>query len=208
MATNSKTFLMPEQYLEIESKAEFKSEYYNGEMFAMAGAGRAHILICGNASDQLRRRLREGPCEVYQSDMRVKVNATGLYTYLDAVVACTPQFLDDQEDTLLNPTLIVEVLSPSTEAYDRGRKFEHYRSVESLTAYLLVSSDRIHVDLFTRQPEGRWLLASTDRLEDAIELQSIGCRVAVADLYERVEFGEEGREPAASDRKPELSSGR
>jgi len=132
--------------------------------------------------------------------MRVKVNATGLYTYPDAVVACTPQFLAGQEDTLPNPTLIVEVLSPSTEAYDRGRKFEHYQSIQSFTEYLLVASDRVHVDLFTRQPEGRWLLTSTDRLEDAIELQSIGCRVTLADLYERVELVEQ-------DRKPELSSG-
>ena len=99
-------------------------------MFAMAGAGRAHNLIGGNAFYQLRHQLRQGPCEVYQSDMQVKVNATGLYTYPDVVVACGPQFVDDQEHTLLNPTLIVEVLSPSTEAYDRGLKFKLYRSIE------------------------------------------------------------------------------
>ena len=125
--------------------------------------------------------------------MRAAITATGLYAYPDATVCCgEPQLLDGHKDTLLNPTLIVEVLSPSTEAYDRGRKFEHYRSIESFTAYLLVSSDRIHVDLFMRQPGGRWLLTSAGRLEDAIDLQAIGCRLALADLYERAEFGEQG----------------
>jgi len=192
VSTQPKTFLTPEQYLEIERKAEFKSEYYNGEMFAMAGAGRAHNLIVGNVSYQLRHRLRQGPCEVYQSDMRVKVDATRRYTYPDAAVACGPQFLDEQQDTLLNPTLMVEVLTPTTEAADRGLKFHLYQPIESFAEYLLVSSDRIHVDLFTRQPDGRWLLSSTDRIEDVIDLQSIGCRLALADLYEKVEFGEQG----------------
>lgn len=192
MSTNPKTFLTPEQYLEIESKAEFRSEYYNGEMFAMAGAARAHNLIAGNTSDQLRHQLRRGPCEVYQTDMRVKVNASGLYTYPDVVVACSPQFLDGQEHTLLNPTLIVEVLSPSTEAYDRGLKFKLYRSIESFQDYLLVASERVDVELHTRQPDGRWILTSADRLEDLIDLPSIGCKLSLADLYERVEFEKQG----------------
>ena len=169
LSTDPKTFLTPEQYLEIESKAEFRSEYYNGEMFAMAVVGSAH-------------------------------NATGLYTYPDVVVACGPQFVDDQEHTLLNPTLIVEVLSPSTEAYDRGLKFKLYRSIESFRDYLLVASESIDVELHTRQADGRWLLTSADRLEDVLDLPSIGCRLALADLYERVEFGDKSE--TSGRRKP------
>jgi Uma2 family endonuclease len=121
--------------------------------------------------------------------MRVRVTATGLYTYPDIVVVCgAPQLLDGRRDTLLNPTLIVEVLSPSTEAYDRGRRFEHYQSIDSFQQYLLLASERIHADLFTRQPDGLWLLKAAGSLEDIIELDSVGCRLTLRDTYERVEF--------------------
>lgn len=120
--------------------------------------------------------------------MRIRINATGLYTYPDGVVVCgKPEFPNRTEDILLNPTLIVEVLSPSTEAYDRGRKFDHYRTIESFREYLLLSSDRIHADLFTLQ-DGRWVLTSADHLEDTLSLESVGCRLAMAGLYEKVEF--------------------
>ena len=119
--------------------------------------------------------------------MRVQVTATGLYTYPDVTVVCgKPEFLDSLLDTLLNPTLIVEVLSPSTEAYDRGRKFENYQSIESLREYLLVSSDRMRADLFSRQPDGRWLLSSATAPADAVDLQSLQCRLVLADVYEKV----------------------
>src|SRR5580700_9112375 len=153
-------YLTPEQYLEIEEKAECRSEYYQGQMFAMAGARRAHNLVAGNTSYQLRYQLRNSQCEVYQSDMRVLVSATGLYTYPDVVVACAPQFLNEQESTLVNPTLIVEVLSASTEAYDRGPKFKHYRTIESLREYLLVASECMDVELRRLQPDGEWILRS------------------------------------------------
>ena len=197
MATQPKTFLTPEQYLEIERAAEFKSEYYQGEMFAMAGAVRVHNLLAVNATREISEQLRKRPCETYSNDMRVHVPTTGLYTYPDVVVLCgKPAYLDHNQDTLLNPTVIVEVLSPSTEAYDRGRKFEHYRTIGSLRQYLLISSDRVHADLFTLQ-DGRWVLTSADGPEDALELESIGCRLAMADLYEKVEF-----EPAAPPSEP------
>src|SRR5579872_2476540 len=129
MSTPPKSHLTPEQYLEIERKADFRSEYYHGEMFAMAGAQREHILITGNAVTALHQQLRNRPCEAYSTEMRVKVASTGLYTYPDVVVVCgKPEFLDSEVDTLLNPTLIVEVLSKSTEAYDRGLKFKLYRT--------------------------------------------------------------------------------
>ncbi len=187
MSTHPKTFLTPEQYLEIERQAEFKSEYYQGEMFAMAGAREGHNLIAGNVFAAFHQQFRSRPCRVYPSGMRV--NATGLLTYPDVVAVCgEPRFLDERRDTLLNPTLLVEVLSPSTEAYDRGRKSEHYRSIESLQEYLLISADRIRVDLYTRQADGRWLLTSSDRLEDSLNLESIGCRLGIADVYEKVDL--------------------
>jgi len=189
MATHSKTLLTPEQYLEIERKAEFKSEYYQGEMFAMAGAKEAHNLIIWNLARELGQQLRQRPCRAYLADMRVRVSATGLYTYPDVVAVCgEPQFLDDQRDTLLNPNLIVEVLSPSTELYDRVRKFEHYRSLESVSEYLLVSSERVSAELYTRQPDGRWLLTTVSRMEDSLDLLSVGAHLALADLYEKVDF--------------------
>jgi Uma2 family endonuclease len=189
MSTQPKPWLAPEQYLEIERLAEYKSEYYQGEMFAMAGARWNHNLIAGNLVGELRQQLRSRPCSATPSDMRVRVSATGLYTYPDVVVVCgPPQFLDDQRDTLLNPTLIAEVLSPSTEAYDRGRKFEQYRTLESLAEYLLISSQRVSAELFARQPDGRWLLTAAASLEDTLELPATGVNLPLAGLYEKVEF--------------------
>ena len=189
MATHPKTLLTPEQYLEIERKAEFKSEYYQGEMFAMSGARQGHNLIVVNLAAELHQQLRKRPCQAYVNDMRVCVSATGMYTYPDLTAVCgEPQFLDETQDTLLNPNLIVEVLSPSTEAYDRGRKFEHYRSIESVTEYLLVASERVSAELYTRQPDGRFLLTAANRMEDSLDLQSVGVHLALADLYEKVEF--------------------
>ena len=192
MSTSPKTFLTPEEYLEIERKAEFKSEYYHGEMFAMAGASRPHNLLTANAAAQIHGQLRGRPCEMYSSDMRVCVAATGLYTYPDVVVACeTPRFLEDAvPDTLVNPTVIIEVLSASTEAYDRGKKFDHYRALESLREYVLVSSDRVQIERYARQPGGQWLLTAVNRLEDSIDLESAGCTLSLSEVYERVEFPE------------------
>ena len=198
MSTQPKTFLTPEQYLAIEREAEYKSEYYQGEMFAMAGAGWVHNRLVANLIGGFYRQPQQSPCQACPSDMRVRVSATGLYTYPDVVVVCgEPQFLDERRDTLLNPSLLIEVLSPSTEAYDRGKKFEHYRSIESLREYLLVASDRVHVDQYTCQADGRWLLTSADRLEDSLDLQSIGCRLALLDLYENTDLA--GSQPATAE---------
>ncbi len=188
MSTQPKAFLTPEQYLEIERKAEYKSEYYQGEMFAMAGAREAHNLLVVNLILILAQQLLERPCRLYPSDMRV-VNPAGLYTYPDVSAVCAePRFTDNTLDTLLNPAFIVEVLSPSTEAYDRGRKAEQYRAIESLTDYLLVASDRMHVELLTRQPCGSWLLREFSRPDESIELRSIDCRIALSALYHKVDL--------------------
>jgi Uma2 family endonuclease len=189
MSTQSKSHLTEEQYLEIERKAEFKSEYYRGEMFAMSGAREPHILIAGNAFGELRQQLRRRPCRAYSNDMRVRVTPVGLYTYPDVVIVCgEPKFLDENRDVLLNPTVIIEVLSESTEAYDRGQKFELYRALESLAEYLMISSRRISADLFTRQVDGGWLLTAKSNLEGSIELKSVDCQLLMSDLYDKVEF--------------------
>jgi Uma2 family endonuclease len=189
VSTLPKTFLTPEQYLEIERKAAHKSEYYQGEMFAMAGASVSHNRLVGRLLREFGQKLRNGNCEPFPSDLRVFIKATGLFTYPDVVIVCgEPVLQDGRLDTLLNPRVLVEVLSPSTEAYDRGRKFEHYRSIESLQEYLLIASDRVQVDLYTRQPDDRWLLTSAGRVEESVALQSVECELSLADLYEKIDF--------------------
>jgi len=189
MAMQPKPRITPEEYLAQERAAERKSEYFDGEVFAMAGASPAHALIVTNVVAELRDKLRSRDCTVYSSDLRVKVGATGLYTYPDVVVVCgEPQFDDEQEDTLLNPNVIVEVLSKSTQDYDRGGKFEQYRTIDSFAEYVLIGQDKPHVEHFARQPDGRWILTETNRLGDQIELPSISARLALADVYEKVKF--------------------
>ena len=198
MSTLSKPHLTPEQYLEIERKAEFKSEYYQGEMFAMSGARFAHIQIVTNTSGELRQQLRGRPCQPLSSDMRVRVTSVGLYTYPDVVVVCgEPQFLDDTFDTLLNPTVIIEVLSESTEVYDRTRKLDLYRSLESLAEYVMISSLRVWVERHTRLPDGAWNYDQKTSLEDTIDLKSVDCHLRLADLYERVAFAQPPSPPAS-----------
>src|SRR5215216_7594453 len=142
MSSQRKALISPEEYLAIERKSEIKHEFFAGEMFAMVGASKRHNLITANLIRILGNQLLERPCNVYPSDMRVKVSATGKYTYPDVVIACEEEKFDDAEnDTLLNPVIIIEVLSESTEAYDRGKKFEQYQNIESLTEYLLIGQD-------------------------------------------------------------------
>jgi Uma2 family endonuclease len=187
MSTQPKTFLTPEEYLALERASETKCEYVNGEMFLMTGASREHNVIAINIAGELRQQLKGQPCETYGSDMRVYAPATGLYTYPDVVVVSgEPSFQDAHVDTLLNPTLIVEVLSESTESYDRGKKFAQYRSVESLTEYLLVAQDEYRVEQFVRQPDGRWLLADIRSLDASVELSSVPCRLELREVYDRI----------------------
>ncbi len=189
MSSQTQSRLTPEEYLALERQAEAKREYLNGELFAMSGASRRHHLITVNIAAGLHAQLRQRPCEVYTSDMRLKVSPTGLYTYPDVVVVCeTPQFEDAELDTLLNPTLIVEVLSRSTEDYDRGGKFEHYRSLDSLQEYLLVAQDRCHIVHDTREPAQTWRLSETTRFDDRLRLASAGAELLVADMYAKVRF--------------------
>lgn len=187
MATQPVESLSPEEYLRIERAAEFKSEYIDGFLVAMPGERRPHVLITVNLVRELSTQLLDRPCEVYVQDMRVRITESNMYAYPDVTVVCgQPEFEDDEFDVLLNPTVIIEVLSESTEGYDRGLKFERYRRRPSLREYVLVSQERIVVERFSRQGE-HWLLTDAISLDDVIELSSIGCTLPLRDIYKKVE---------------------
>jgi Uma2 family endonuclease len=184
MAISEKPLLSEAEYLEMEREAETKSEFFRGEIFAMAGASRRHNLIVANLIVELGSRLRGGSCRVYPGDMRLKVTETGLIAYPDAMVACDPErFADEREDVLLNPTVIVEVLSDSTERYDRGDKFRHYRTLDSLREYLLVSQKVRYVERFFRNAAGHWELRTVSEPEASIRIEAIGCEIPLAGVY-------------------------
>jgi Uma2 family endonuclease len=189
MSSKSRTLLTPEEYLRIERLALKKSEYLNGEMTEMPGVRREHILIVTNLVVGLGTQVFDRPLEVYASDMRVKVSSTGLYTYPDVIVAgIEPVFEDREVDTFLNPLMLVEVLSPSTESYDRGRKFSHYQTIPSFQEYVLVSQFEFRVEQFVRQPDGKWLYSQTTDPNGFVQFDSIACRISMSGLYHRVNF--------------------
>lgn len=181
-----------EQYLEMERASAEKHEYRDGEIYLMSGASRRHNQIMGNAFASLHTQLRQSPCIVYPSDLRVKVTDTGMYTYPDISIVCgEPRFEIEQLDTLLNPVVVVEVLSATTESYDRGAKFQHYRALESLQEYVLISQDSPRIERYARQDNDQWLLTDAAGLDAMITLDSVGCTLALADVYEKVDFEEE-----------------
>jgi Uma2 family endonuclease len=189
MSSNPRTYLTPEEYLAIERRAEYKGEYLDGEMVAMTGASRNHNLITINAAREITRQLKERLCEAYASDMRVRIPATNLYAYPDVTVVCgEPVFEDDYVDTLTNPTLIIEVLSDSTESYDRGKKFRSYRTIDSLSEYLLIAQDEYGIEQYIKQPDGRWLLSEARSLNGQVELISINCTLSLKEIYDKVKL--------------------
>ncbi|MFO0811518.1 MAG: Uma2 family endonuclease [Gemmataceae bacterium] len=189
MSAVPKTLLTPQEYLARERKAAYKSEYYRGEMFAMAGASEEHCLAKDNLAREVGMQLKGGPCKVVTSDLRVKVDATGLYTYPDVVIYCgKAEFEDDHFDILLNPTALVEVLSDSTEKYDRGKKFHHYQRIATLQEYILVAQDEPLVERFVRQPSGDWLVTKYAGFDATLEFTSVPVRVLLADIYRGIEF--------------------
>jgi Uma2 family endonuclease len=188
MSAVPKQYITPEQYLERERQAETKSEYFAGEIFAMAGGSPEHSLISSNVLGDLWPQLREGPCTAYSSDMKVR-STQEHFAYPDVtVVFGEAEFGGEEREVLLNPTLIVEVLSSTTEAWDRGWKFEQYRQRESLQEYVLVAQDRPHVERFARQADGQWLLTERNGLEASLFLASIGCELALSEVYRKVTF--------------------
>lgn len=189
VAHPNSNFITPEDYLKFERLSQEKHEYFNGEIFAMTGASEKHNLIAMSTSASLYAQLRKSPCKVYPSDMRVKIPRS--YTYPDVSVVCdTPKFEDKEFDTLLNPTVIIEVLSPSTEAYDRGGKFQSYRTLSSLQEYLLISQDSVRIEHYVRR-DHEWVFSDTTSLESVVMLPSINCSLALSDVYEKVTFEDE-----------------
>jgi Uma2 family endonuclease len=178
-----------ESYLAFERASDIRHEYVHGEVYAMAGASVKHNTIVTNVTISLGSQLRGKPCSAMSSDMRLKT-PTRMYAYPDVVVVCGKPELDDTQhvDTLLNPTLITEVLSPSTEAFDRGKKFMHYQSMTSLQEYLLIAQDEMRIDHYRRQADGKWLFESVTTQTGTLSLESIGCTLALADVYDKASF--------------------
>lgn len=192
MAVVARRKMTVAEYLEMERASEEKHEFLDGEIYLMSGASLKHNLIVTNTVSSLHSQLRSRPCVVFPSDMRVRVRDNRYYTYPDITVVCDPLQLEDgRQDTLLNPTLIIEVLSPSSESYDRGKKFQHYRTLASLQEYVLISQDSARIERYLRQPNDEWLLADASGIESSIELASIQCVLSLAEVYEKITFDAE-----------------
>lgn len=183
--------ITPEVYLSKEREADFKSEYYRGEVFAMSGGSPRHSLIAANFIREAGNGLKDKPCSVFTGDLRVKVSPSGLYSYPDASIVCGDlEFDDDKKDTVTNPTVLVEVLSESTERYDRGAKSRLYRELPSLRELLLVDQKASLVQQFIRQENGGWLLFEKTDLAELVKLDSIDIEIPLSEIYRGVQFDE------------------
>jgi Uma2 family endonuclease len=181
----------PQEYYALEREAVYKSDFYQGEIFNMSGGTANHSLITGNIGGEVRQRLKGKPCRMYESNLRLNVRRTGLRCYPDVGVYCSPLQFDPEDsagETATNPTLLFEVLSKSTEAYDRGLKAENYRQIESLRAYVLVSQVKPHVEIFEREANGPWLFRESDGLDAVLKLPAIGIDLPLSEIYAGVEF--------------------
>jgi Uma2 family endonuclease len=173
-----------DEYLARERVAETKSEFFNGEVFALAGASPTHVVIATNVAGEIRTRLRNRDCTVYTAALRVEISATDSYAYPDVVVVCGALQLSERDkDTVTNPRLIVEVLSESTADYDRSGKFEHYRAIESFAEYLCIAQDRCHVERWVRQPDRTWRFSESNQIEAIVALESVDVRLPLAAIY-------------------------
>lgn len=189
MAAEIKPLLTPAEYLAFERESETKHEYVAGEITAMAGASRRHNLTVSATLTSLNNALAARPCDVYPSDMRVKIGPLGIYTYPDITVVCGESELEDSEqDTLLNPTVIIEVLSPSTAQYDRGLKFRRYQLISSLRHYLLIAQDEPRVEHYTIGQDGELKLRVHRDIHTAVDLAAIDCHLPLTELYARITF--------------------
>ena len=185
------------EYLAFERASQEKHEFIDGEIVSMSRASENHNLIATSTLSSLFTQIRKGPCKIYPSDMRVRVGKSRQYTYPDISIVCgKPLFAGDQKDTLLNPIVVVEVLSSSTEAYDRGDKFILYRTLASLQEYILISQSRIHIERYIRQPDNQWLLSEIKELDGSIHLNSVGCTLLASDVYEQIDFSDVGDDEA------------
>lgn len=182
-----------EEYLALEREADYKSEYVAGEIYAMGGASPKHVLIAGNVAGELRNRLRHTHCQVYSADLRVQAEADNAYYYPDVAVVCgRPEYRDGKNDTVTNPVVIVEVLSPATRNYDRGDKFANYRRLASLREYVLVDQEACHVEHFLRKEGGGWDFSELDDAEGELALPSLGVAIPLAEIYAKLEWLRDG----------------
>ena len=190
MSEAARQWISPEEYLDLEDQAVIKSEYFDGEVFAMAGADLEHNLLCANLMRELGNQLDESPCLILTSDQRVKVSETGLYTYPDLSIVCDePQLEGTRPRNLVNPRLIIEVLSDTTADYDRGQKFEHYRCIATLREYVLVSAEQHLIECRTRkEASDEWTVTVCADPAGKITLTSIGCTLEMARVYRKVEL--------------------
>jgi len=188
VAANPVTKVTEEQYLAIDRAAEFRSEFIDGEIVAMSGASLVHNRLQGNVYAEVRAALRDSNCEAFNSDLRIRVSAR-VYTYADVSVVCgKPALADERQDILLNPVVIFEVLSPSTEKYDRGVKFQHYRTIDSLKDYVLVDQDQVRIEHYSRETDNTWTLHDHEKLDDELKITSIGVSLPLNRVYDRVEL--------------------
>jgi Uma2 family endonuclease len=176
-------------YLAFERTSEIKHEFIDGEIYAMTGASPNHNLVVASTIAAIHNQLRGKPCKIYPSDMKVRTPSTGSYLYPDISVVCgESQFDDEQRDILLNPTIIIEALSPNTERYDRGKKFQSYRELASMQEYILIAQDSPHIERFVRQKDDLWQFSEAHGLEASLDLASIMCKLALVEVYEQVDF--------------------
>jgi len=201
MIARPKPYITEAEYLALERAGDNKHEYLAGNIFAMTGASEQHNLIASNVNASLHSQLRGRSCRIYPSDMRLKVLQTGLNTYPDITIVCgPPQFTDPaKRDTLVNPTVIIEILSPSTERYDRGMKFQNYRSIASLQEYILIAQDTQHIERYTRHEHNQWLLVEAFGPEATLHIASISAALRLADVYEQVELPTTPESPLSRD---------
>ncbi len=191
MFEEERKFYTPAEYLTLEEEADYKSEYYQGEIFALAGASANHNRIVRNLCVALSNGLEEKPCEVFISDMRLFVEREDLYTYPDLMAICGQlEFVAGRTDTITNPFILVEVLSKSTEAYDRGKKFEFYRTIETFEEYVLIDQERVHIEYFRRVGDKQWVLMVFNDLADTLRFEAIEVDVPLERIYRQVSFAE------------------
>jgi Uma2 family endonuclease len=189
MTTQTITYVTPDEYLAAERLSDYRSEYLDGGVYPMTGASANHSRIVLNVSTQLNNQLGDRPCDVFPIDMKVRLPGSNKFFYPDVVVVCGElQYHDERKDIISNPDLVVEVLSPSTEASDRGAKFKAYQTIESLKEYVLVSQDKPLVEQFVRNGDGKWTYMAAEGLESSLALPSIECTLSLSAVYKRVEF--------------------
>lgn len=200
MSAQPKPYYTPEQYLALERDADYKIQYLSGEIWAMAGISIPHNAISANVVSALSARFKGRSCQAFASDLRVTVTATGLRTYPDVVAVCGQiQVHPQDKDSLINPTVLVEVLSPSTEAFDRGEKFAHYRRIETLAEYVLISQDKVRVEHYVRRQDGHWDFSEISDQQQNLILSSLDCELPLSDIYDRVVFAPRPEDQEAVD---------